>query len=106
MSIFDLVKFDERMRHFMTRQYDLPKPSLSSIMSRNHRLLPRQCTNWTQYNSVSFETVHTSWQEWWPKNGQTILDIGAGNGRDAQWLNERGCEVVAVEPADALRTLG
>lgn len=59
-----------------------------------------------QYNSVSFETVHTSWQEWWPKNGQTILDIGAGNGRDAQWLNERGCEVVAVEPADALRTLG
>ena len=61
-----------------------------------------------QYNSVSFETVHTKLgTKWWPKNGQTILNIVAGNGQDAQWLNERGCkEVVAVEPADALRTLG
>lgn len=60
----------------------------------------------TQYSSIKFETVHSSWQNWWPKKGQSVLDIGAGNGRDAQWFALQGCSVVAVEPADALRALG
>lgn len=32
----------------------------------------------------------------------TVLDIGAGSGRDAAWLAGRGHEVVAVEPAQGL----
>lgn len=32
-------------------------------------------------------------------------DIGAGTGRDANWLAEQGWEVVAVEPEQALQTL-
>ena len=59
-----------------------------------------------QYNSINFETVHASWKDWWPKNACSVLDIGAGNGRDAQWFAQHGCNVVAVEPADALRSLG
>jgi SAM-dependent methyltransferase len=33
-------------------------------------------------------------------------DIGAGSGRDARWLARRGWEVIAVEPAAALRAHG
>lgn len=58
-----------------------------------------------QYNALSFTQVHQSWQQFWPESG-TVLDIGAGSGRDALWLAEHGCEVVAVEPAADLRTIG
>lgn len=34
------------------------------------------------------------------------LDVGAGSGRDARWLAERGLDVVAVEPAAGLRAEG
>ena len=32
-----------------------------------------------------------------------MLDVGAGSGRDAAWFAARGWEVVAVEPAAAMR---
>jgi SAM-dependent methyltransferase len=59
-----------------------------------------------QYNSVAFEDVHASWCDFWPTQNSSVLDIGAGNGRDAHWFAQRGCDVVAVEPAQALRELG
>jgi SAM-dependent methyltransferase len=59
-----------------------------------------------QYNSVLFEEVHPSWSDFWPRQNCSVLDIGAGNGRDAKWFAERGSDVVAVEPAQALRELG
>ncbi len=58
-----------------------------------------------QYNALSFEQVHQSWQQFWPDSGM-VLDIGAGSGRDALWLAERGCQVIAVEPAENLRQIG
>jgi protein-L-isoaspartate O-methyltransferase len=36
----------------------------------------------------------------------TVLDIGAGSGRDAAWLASRGNDVVAVEPSSGMRTAG
>lgn len=60
----------------------------------------------TQYNSVSFESVHSSWQSYWPLSGDKVLDVGAGSGRDAHWVQQQGCEVIAVEPSDGLRELG
>ena len=59
-----------------------------------------------QYNSVEFETVHGPWQSYWPLNGEKVLDVGAGCGRDAKWLAENGCEVIALEPSSAMRMLG
>ncbi|MER2497066.1 class I SAM-dependent methyltransferase [Vibrio neptunius] len=59
-----------------------------------------------QYNALDFESVHQSWSAYWPKSGDAVLDIGEGSGRDAQWMSEQGCEVIAVEPSDALRQLG
>lgn len=56
------------------------------------------------YESLSFADVHNWLIYRLPPPGEsTILDVGAGSGRDAAWLAERGHEVVAVEPATALR---
>jgi SAM-dependent methyltransferase len=36
----------------------------------------------------------------------TVLDIGAGSGRDATWFASQGHDVVAVEPSTAMRSEG
>lgn len=59
-----------------------------------------------QYNSATFENVHASWQPFWPHVGDRVLDVGAGSGRDAKWMSEQGCEVIALEPAASLLALG
>lgn len=66
-----------------------------------------------QYDALSFERVHACWQPYWPQSGsksgpqqQLVLDIGAGSGRDALWLAQQGCQVIAVEPAADLLRLG
>jgi len=59
-----------------------------------------------QYDSVDFESVHSSWRSYWPLSGSRVLDIGAGSGRDAQWFCSQGCKVVAVEPSTGFRLLG
>lgn len=56
-----------------------------------------------QYESLAFEKVHASLLDLLPAPGATILDIGAGSGRDAAWFAARGDDVVAVEPSDAMR---
>ncbi len=58
-----------------------------------------------QYDALSFEQVHACWQPYWPKE-QLVLDIGAGSGRDALWLAQQSCQVIAVEPAADLLRLG
>lgn len=60
----------------------------------------------TQYNSIDFESVHRSWQSYWPMQGDKVLDVGAGSGRDARWMQLQGCEVIAIEPSQGLRELG
>ncbi|GLX80735.1 class I SAM-dependent methyltransferase [Thalassotalea eurytherma] len=55
----------------------------------------------SQYDSVSFDSVHNEWLTYVPTNGM-VLDIGAGSGRDARYLSEHGLKVYAVEPALAL----
>ncbi|MDN3652347.1 class I SAM-dependent methyltransferase [Thalassotalea ponticola] len=50
-----------------------------------------------QYDSVEFEAVHKDWLDCVPLQG-TVLDIGAGSGRDARYLAKNGLTVFAVEP--------
>ncbi len=60
----------------------------------------------TQYQSLTFEQAHKDWLPHLDKKSGLALDVGAGSGRDALALAERGWDVVAVEPAAELRRLG
>lgn len=60
----------------------------------------------TQYQSLNFEQVHRDWISQLNGQGGLALDVGAGSGRDALGLAERGWDVIAVEPASELRRLG
>ena len=58
------------------------------------------------YNSVDAENVHGDWKAFLQKaNTGNALDVGAGSGRDANWLAKQGWKVIAAEPADELRNL-
>ena len=59
-----------------------------------------------QYQQLAFDDVHQSWLHHLPDQPGFALDVGAGSGRDAAALAERGWEVIAVEPATELRRLG
>ena len=56
-----------------------------------------------RYESLAPEDVHRAVLHLLPGAPARVLDIGAGTGRDAAWFAERGHQVVAVEPTDALR---
>jgi len=58
-----------------------------------------------QYESVTFEEVHAAVLHLLPPPG-LALDIGAGTGRDAAALADRGFAVTAVEPTTELRAHG
>ena len=58
------------------------------------------------YNSVNAESVHGDWIVFLHNaNKGNALDVGAGSGRDANWLAEQGWKVTDAEPADKLRNL-
>ena len=67
--------------------------STSSFYDQNANRLSER------YNALEFEKVHESWELFWPGLGDTVLDVGAGTGRDAKWMSERGAEVIALEPS-------
>ena len=50
-----------------------------------------------QYDNALFESVHKSWLSYLPQKG-TVLDIGAGSGRDARFFAKQGLAVYACEP--------
>ena len=55
------------------------------------------------YEAFGFEQIHAGALPFLPAQPGLVLDVGAGSGRDAAWFAARGWEVVAVEPAAALR---
>lgn len=61
-----------------------------------------------RYDNPALLAVHADLTPFLPERaeGKLALDIGAGSGRDAGWLAGLGYQVVAVEPADALRLEG
>ncbi|MDZ7749158.1 MAG: class I SAM-dependent methyltransferase [Halofilum sp. (in: g-proteobacteria)] len=59
-----------------------------------------------QYHGLDFEALHRAWLHHLPERPGFALDVGAGSGRDAIALTERGWEVLAAEPADGFRALG
>ncbi|GGU52573.1 hypothetical protein GCM10010211_16230 [Streptomyces albospinus] len=59
-----------------------------------------------QYESVTFADVHREVLHLFPSQPSSVLDVGAGSGRDAAALAARGHRVVAAEPTAELRALG
>lgn len=55
------------------------------------------------YEMTTFEQVHAGTLDLFPPAGASVLDIGAGSGRDAAALAKRGYCVTAVEPSLGLR---
>lgn len=53
----------------------------------------------SRFDSAIPEAIHAQWQTYWPTPNQTMFDIGAGSGRDANFFQRKGVNVVAVEPA-------
>lgn len=64
----------------------------------------KELADW--YETASAERVHSWLKRLLPSAPATILDVGAGSGRDAAWLAGEGYEVVAVEPSAAMREIG
>jgi SAM-dependent methyltransferase len=59
-----------------------------------------------RYEGIDFTTKHEAVLPLLPAAPASAIDIGAGTGRDAAWLAERGYRVVAVEPTEAMRSRG
>src|SRR3954451_17389913 len=60
-----------------------------------------------RYEALAAEAVHGALIDFAPQGSDRIaLDVGAGSGRDAAWLASLGYEVVAAEPAAAMRAEG
>jgi SAM-dependent methyltransferase len=57
-----------------------------------------------RWESIAFAELHHPVLHLIPAIPCSVLDIGAGTGRDAAHLASLGHRVVAVEPTDALRT--
>lgn len=61
----------------------------------------------SQYDSVAATDVHAEWVGVLERlQPGYALDVGAGSGRDAAWLDRIGWRVTAAEPSPALRELG
>jgi SAM-dependent methyltransferase len=72
---------------------------LEGYAEASAELIPR-------FEAISTGELYAPVSELLPPAAARILDIGAGTGRDAAWLAERGHQVLAVEPVDGLRRAG
>ena len=58
------------------------------------------------YERLRFNSVHNDVLDLLPEPSSSVLDIGAGSGRDAAWFAAQGHNVIAVEPSAKLREAG
>ena len=57
-----------------------------------------------EFEKLEFKDLHSDFLKYLPQQPCTILEIGAGTGRDAAWLADLGHQVVAAEPSNEMRT--
>lgn len=56
-----------------------------------------------RYEEIRFEDAHGGVLDLIPAAAISVLDIGAGTGRDAAWFAGRGDRVTAIEPTKEMR---
>ncbi|MEL6452688.1 MAG: class I SAM-dependent methyltransferase [Pseudomonadota bacterium] len=54
-----------------------------------------------QYDAVPSDTLYSAVADLFPAGRLRVLDVGAGNGRDAAWFAGLGHDVTAVDPVAA-----
>lgn len=59
-----------------------------------------------RYEVINSASLHSWLNGLLPTAPATVLDIGAGSGRDAGWFAAQGFDVVAVEPSTGMRSEG
>lgn len=59
-----------------------------------------------RYESVDPDALHADILHWLPRLPASVIDIGAGSGRDAAWFASNGYSVLAVEPSATMRKEG
>src|SRR3954462_10937019 len=59
-----------------------------------------------RYEAVDPAALHSWLKGLLPDAPGTVLDIGAGSGRDAAWFSAQGNDVIAVEPSNGMRSEG
>src|SRR6478672_8863912 len=59
-----------------------------------------------RYGGVNPAALHNWLKGLLPDAPGTVLDIGAGSGRDAAWFSAQGYDVIAVEPSSGMRCEG
>ena len=59
-----------------------------------------------EYERLTFEAAHETVLDLLPVQPASILDVGAGSGRDSAWFAARGHSVIAVEPSGGMRREG
>lgn len=60
----------------------------------------------SRFEAIAPEELYRQVERVMPDRPQSVLDIGAGTGRDAAWFVAKGARVVAVEPVSELRAAG
>ena len=73
--------------------------AIPGYIKASAELIPR-------FEAISSEELYAHVNHLLPQGNKSILDIGAGTGRDAAWFAERGQNVVAVEPVKEPRETG
>jgi len=58
------------------------------------------------YDALPPEQIYASVLDLLPDPPARVADIGAGTGRDAEWLARQGHHVIAIEPVRAFREAG
>jgi SAM-dependent methyltransferase len=56
-----------------------------------------------RYEETAAENIHAWLLDLLPAIPATVLNVGAGGGRDAAWLAAKGYDVIAVEPSANMR---
>ena len=80
---------------------DVPEDIAKGFLPYNEEVPQLRIT----YAETPFVERHVSFRDYFPSEPARVLDVGAGIGADALGFAELGHKVVAVEPADAMRTL-
>lgn len=98
-------RFDWCVLRLVVFLYITARKSLIVTNSTNRFYTQNADSLFKSYRSIDVKVVHSAWVDYLPTTTGKALDIGAGSGRDSEWLSSLGWEVTAIEPTRELLVL-